>query len=70
LQDLKVEFRSRVAIRKRLKDIYIRVIGAGLAGLRCAEVLIDVGVKVTVLEARERIGRRVSEDFFWNYFKL
>jgi len=60
LKDLKIGFRPRAAIRERSKDIHIRVIGAGLAGLRCAKVLVDTGVKVMVLEARERIGSRVS----------
>lgn len=29
-------------------------------GLRCAEVLIERGVKVTILEGRDRIGGRVG----------
>jgi monoamine oxidase len=28
--------------------------------LRCAEVLIETGIQVTILEARDRIGGRVS----------
>jgi uncharacterized protein with NAD-binding domain and iron-sulfur cluster len=31
-----------------------------VAGLRCAEVLIEEGIRVTILEARNRLGRRVS----------
>lgn len=38
------------------------VIGAGLAGLRCAEILIEEGVQVTIIEARDRLGGRVSYD--------
>ena len=38
----------------------VGIVGAGLAGLRCAEVLINEGVEVTILEARNRIGGRVS----------
>ena len=30
-----------------------------MAGLRCAEVLIEKGIKVTILEGRNRIGGRV-----------
>jgi NADPH-dependent 2,4-dienoyl-CoA reductase/sulfur reductase-like enzyme len=39
----------------------VGIVGAGIAGLRCAEVLIDHGVEVTVLEARNRIGGRVHQ---------
>ena len=31
-----------------------------MAGLRCAEILIEKGVRVTILEARDRLGGRVS----------
>jgi monoamine oxidase len=37
----------------------VLVIGAGLAGLRCALLLQDRGCKVTVLEARDRPGGRL-----------
>jgi NADPH-dependent 2,4-dienoyl-CoA reductase/sulfur reductase-like enzyme len=39
---------------------HVCVVGAGAAGLRCADVLLQHGVKVTLLEARDRIGGRVS----------
>lgn len=39
---------------------HICVVGAGVAGLRCADVLARQGFKVTVLEARDRIGGRVG----------
>ncbi|MBQ0984800.1 FAD-dependent oxidoreductase [Streptomyces sp. F63] len=35
------------------------VIGAGFAGLGCARALADAGVRVTVLEGRDRVGGRV-----------
>ena len=43
---------------------HICVIGAGVAGLRCAEILSKRGMQVTILEGRDRIGGRVS-DAVW-----
>ncbi|KAK3071943.1 hypothetical protein LTS18_014745, partial [Coniosporium uncinatum] len=37
---------------------HVCIVGAGVAGLRCAEVLVDHGVKVTIYEARDRVGGR------------
>jgi len=39
---------------------HVCVVGAGVAGLRCADVLSKRGIKVTLLEARNRIGGRVG----------
>lgn len=60
--DFKSSFKQRLPIRHRghLGEIHVCIVGAGLAGLRCAEILIDEGVKVTIIEARDRIGGRVS----------
>lgn len=41
---------------------HVVVVGAGIAGLAAARRLVDEGVRVTVLEARERIGGRVWTD--------
>jgi phytoene dehydrogenase-like protein len=38
---------------------HIGIIGAGISGLRCADILIQNGARVTILEARDRIGGRV-----------
>ncbi|HKH98586.1 MAG TPA: NAD(P)/FAD-dependent oxidoreductase [Candidatus Sulfotelmatobacter sp.] len=35
------------------------VIGGGVAGLACAQALCEAGVRVTILEARSRVGGRV-----------
>ena len=43
---------------------HICVVGAGVAGLRCAEILSKRGMQVTILEGRDRIGGRVS-DAVW-----
>lgn len=40
----------------------VAVVGAGLAGLRCARVLVDHGLQVEVLEASDRVGGRVATD--------
>lgn len=40
----------------------VAIIGAGLAGLRCADILIQNGAKVTIFEARNRVGGRVSTN--------
>ena len=37
----------------------ICVIGAGVAGLRCADFLLQKGFNVTIFEARDRFGGRV-----------
>jgi len=38
------------------------VVGAGMAGVTCARMLADAGRRVVVLEARDRIGGRMSTD--------
>jgi monoamine oxidase len=40
------------------------VIGGGLAGLRCTDVLVAGGADVVVLEARDRVGGRVFSHHF------
>lgn len=39
---------------------HVGIIGAGFSGLSCADVLLQNGVQVTILEARDRIGGRVG----------
>jgi heterodisulfide reductase subunit A-like polyferredoxin len=51
---------STLSRGKKHVALHVCVVGAGLAGLRCAEVLIEAGVRVTILEARNRLGGRVS----------
>jgi heterodisulfide reductase subunit A-like polyferredoxin len=43
-----------------LKKVHVGIVGAGISGLRCAEILLENGFQVTLLEARDRIGGRVS----------
>ena len=42
--------------------ISVGIVGAGFAGLRCADVLLRRGVKVTIFEARNRVGGRVGQS--------
>ena len=37
----------------------VAIVGAGTAGLKAAEVLLEAGVQVTIFEARDRVGGRV-----------
>ncbi|KAJ5276703.1 hypothetical protein N7524_002856 [Penicillium chrysogenum] len=41
---------------------HIGIVGAGISGLRCADILIQNGARVTILEARDRIGGRVHQS--------
>jgi len=43
--------------------IHVGIVGAGFAGLRCADVLLQHGVKVTIFEARNRLGGRVGQSW-------
>ncbi|KAJ5590603.1 hypothetical protein N7450_004575 [Penicillium hetheringtonii] len=41
---------------------HIGIVGSGISGLRCADILIQNGARVTILEARDRIGGRVHQN--------
>lgn len=40
---------------------HVCIIGAGVSGLRCATVLLEHSFRVTIIEARSRIGGRVRD---------
>jgi succinate dehydrogenase/fumarate reductase flavoprotein subunit len=47
-------------IRRAVGKIpHVCIVGAGVAGLRCADILLQHGAKVTILEGRNRVGGRV-----------
>ncbi|EAQ85762.1 hypothetical protein CHGG_07015 [Chaetomium globosum CBS 148.51] len=41
---------------------HVGIVGAGFAGLRCADVLLRNGFRVTILEARNRLGGRIFQE--------
>ncbi|KAK6082165.1 flavin containing amine oxidoreductase [Seiridium cupressi] len=47
---------------ERANTPHVCIVGAGVSGLRCADILLSHGFKVTILEARERIGGRVCQS--------
>ncbi|KAI1380183.1 FAD/NAD(P)-binding domain-containing protein [Hypoxylon crocopeplum] len=44
------------------KKPHVGIVGAGISGLRCADILLSHGFKVTILEARNRIGGRICQS--------
>lgn len=53
--------KARLATAKSRK-VRVGIVGAGFAGLRCADVLLQAGCEVTILEARDRLGGRVAQS--------
>ncbi|KAJ4157451.1 hypothetical protein NW754_009094 [Fusarium falciforme] len=45
---------------------HVAVVGAGLAGLRCADILLQHGFRVTIIEARNRVGGRLHQELLPN----
>ncbi|KAK0659586.1 Lysine-specific histone demethylase 1-like protein 3 [Lasiodiplodia hormozganensis] len=48
----------RRALPKGGRKPHVCIVGAGVSGLRCADILLQAGLRVTVLEARNRVGGR------------
>ncbi|KAM0333334.1 hypothetical protein ACHAQA_001995 [Verticillium albo-atrum] len=45
---------------------HVAVVGAGLAGLRCVDILERYGFRVTLIEGRDRLGGRVAQEMLPN----
>ncbi|KAH6604609.1 FAD/NAD(P)-binding domain-containing protein [Trichoderma cornu-damae] len=45
---------------------HVGIVGAGLAGLRCADILLQHGFQVTIVEGRNRIGGRLHQQRLGN----
>ncbi|KAK4147969.1 uncharacterized protein C8A04DRAFT_33531 [Dichotomopilus funicola] len=45
---------------------HVGIIGAGFSGLRCADVMLRSGFRVTILEARNRLGGRIYQERLQN----
>ncbi|KAF9738961.1 polyamine oxidase 4 [Paraphaeosphaeria minitans] len=55
--------RHVMAVRRAVGKVpHVGIVGAGVAGLRCADVLLQHGVKVTILEGRNRVGGRLCQS--------
>lgn len=50
------------AAMSKSRQLSVGVVGAGFAGLRCADVLLQHGARVTIFEARNRLGGRVAQS--------
>lgn len=70
-QDFRSRLKSRlpttvknevVVATEKYRNLHVGIVGAGLAGLRCAEILVEEGINVTMVEARDRLGGRVSSS--------
>ncbi|KAI1101711.1 FAD/NAD(P)-binding domain-containing protein [Jackrogersella minutella] len=44
------------------KKPHVGIVGAGISGLRCADILLSHSFQVTILEARSRIGGRICQS--------
>ncbi|KAI8625692.1 FAD/NAD(P)-binding domain-containing protein [Xylariaceae sp. FL1651] len=65
-EDMSETVRMATRIGKRRAHIqgrkpHVGIVGAGLAGLRCADILLQHNFQVTLIEGRNRLGGRVHQ---------
>ncbi|MCJ1405921.1 hypothetical protein MMC11_009155 [Xylographa trunciseda] len=64
----RIRNRNTTSAEKNSKHrLHVGIIGAGITGLRCADILTQHNVKVTILEGRDRIGGRISQSDYLGY---
>ncbi|KAF4637567.1 hypothetical protein G7Y89_g515 [Cudoniella acicularis] len=56
-----MDFSKKQRMNDASRKPRIGVVGAGIAGLRCADILLQHGFHVTILEARNRLGGRTQQ---------
>ncbi|CAG8979542.1 hypothetical protein HYALB_00004995 [Hymenoscyphus albidus] len=61
IQQLIMDGSQKIRTANRTTKPRIGIVGAGIAGLRCADVLLKHGFDVTILEARDRTGGRAHQ---------
>jgi len=62
-QHVRPQIMLKSVMAKSKQAFHVGIVGAGFAGLRCADVLLQHGVKVTIFEARNRLGGRVGQSW-------
>ncbi|TVY84548.1 putative polyamine oxidase [Lachnellula suecica] len=60
-EQLNMDFLEKLRKPRPSKPPRIGIVGAGISGLRCADVLLQNGFDVTILEGRDRIGGRTHQ---------
>ncbi|TVY36211.1 putative polyamine oxidase [Lachnellula subtilissima] len=61
VEQLDMEYSKKLRRPNHSQPPRIGIVGAGISGLRCADVLLQHGFSVTILEGRNRIGGRMHQ---------